>query len=198
MHTKEFEDKLYETLMPAFRARYKIVRRTDPFFFKSEVGEAELLSMALISHRLRKHHKQNPITKEELDEAWSHEITPKAFYDEGAYLISQAHIAEYPVDYDKMTAQLMNLFDNLAKDVGLDPLYNRFDMKPTDTPPIDANACILDWERMKNSALMKAPIPAYQIGLRQRETQKIRQDSLIDFYCNLGFPYIDGNIESVK
>lgn len=33
---------------------------------------------------------------------------------------------------------------------------------------------------------------------RAAEMLGVSKDSLIDFYCNLGFPYIDRNIESVK
>jgi len=196
MHTKAFENVLYDTLMPAFRARYKLVRRIDTKFYRSSVGEADLLSMALISHRVRKHFIKQPISKEELDDAYTHEENAHAFYDEGSKILSLAHEADYPVDYEKINMQLMDLFDLFAKDAGLDPIYTAFDLNGR-KPPVDANACVKDWEGMKNSALLSMPIPAYELGLKRQPEQQIPKNLLTTF-CEEQKKYLKNRIEQYE
>ncbi len=182
MHTKEFEDKLYDILMPAFRARYKVVRRIDKDFYKSETGEADLLSMALISHRVRKRLTPHPITKEELDNAYTHEENADEFYTEGSKILSLAYEVDYPVDYEKLNKQLMDLFVQFSQDAGLDPIYTAFDLNGK-KPPVDQNACIKDWEGMKKSALLSAPIPAYELGGKSRPEQEVSAD-VLNAFCD--------------
>ncbi|MBR2300097.1 MAG: hypothetical protein IJ870_05960 [Alphaproteobacteria bacterium] len=193
MHSKEFEDKLYDMLMPAFKARYKVVRRVDRNFYKSQIGEADLLSMALISHRVRKHFTSHPITKEELNKAYTYEENADTFYDEGSKILSLSHEFKYPVEYEKLNKQLMALFDLFAQDAGLDPLYNAFDLKNAN-PPIDQNACIKDWEGMKKSALLSAPVPAYELGVRKVPEQEILPEFL-NAFCNEQIQYNQNRTE---
>lgn len=181
MLKETFEDKLYKMLMPAFRARYKIVQHFDSDFFKSDVGKTELLSMALISHRIRNHHVKAPINKEQLDEIYTNEGSPDLFYERGSYILSLAHTFEYPVDYERMNEQLMNLFENFAKDAGVDPLYNAFDMPEGVQARLNSNAYVLDWDLMKKSELLKASIPTYEIENKEHQPQKIPSQILNNF-----------------
>ena len=158
MTQEDFVDELEQSLMPAFRARYDLVCQVDPNFFSSEAGKIELMSMALISNRIRKH-KQNAMTLVDVDHAYNNETSGDLFYKESPHLISHAHLANFPRDYDDINPRMMRLFDLFAKDLGLDPLYAHFDKPAFVQPSYTANGIIRNFDDFKHSALLTANIP---------------------------------------
>lgn len=178
MTEKDFVCELEQTLMPAFKARYDLVRRYDKDFYNDDVGKIDLLSMALISNRIRKH-KANVMNLQDVDEAYTHEQSGDAFYKEGPHLMSHAYLANFPCDYDDINARLMKVFDYFAKDLGLDPIYAHFDKPTFVQPPFTANGIIRNFDDMKHSVLINAEIPAYGY----KNEQKIPQE-YIDRFCD--------------
>ena len=52
---------------------------------------------------------------------------------------------------------------------------------------------------IKQAMILLPDIQGMKISYgRAAEILGVTKEALIDFYCNQGFPYIDGNIESVK
>ncbi len=183
MTQEDFVDELEQSLMPAFRARYDLVAQIDPNFFVSETGKIELMSMALISNRIRKH-KQNAMTLMDIDHAYSTETSGDLFYKESPHLISHAHLANFPREYDDINPRMMHLFDLFAKDLGLDPLYAHFDKPAFVQPPYTANGIIRSFDDFKHSALLTANIPAYDDGDYVVGEQEIPFET-IDEFCNI-------------
>ena len=175
MTQTDFLNELEQTLMPAFRARYDLVRQFDKNFFGDEVGKIDLMAMALISNRIRKH-KQNAMSIHDVDDAYTHEQNGDLFYKEGPHLMSHAYLAEYPSDYDRITERLMKLFDCFAKDLGLDPIYAHFDKPSFVQPPFTANGIIRNFDDMKHSVLLSTEIPAYSLHSEQTIPEKFIAD----------------------
>ena len=77
--------------------------------------------------------------------------------------------------------RIMRLFDCFSKDLGLDPIYARFDKPDGVQSPFTANGLIRSFDDLKHSALLATDIPTYHTDQEVRRMQHIPHEVICEF-----------------
>lgn len=167
---------LKSKLAPVYQARVDIVEKADPQYFSSSVGQAELLNMALISQYVKKLSSDYELKKIHDDY-----FSTLCFHENQEDFLAPLRNAHWNIDFNQQNFR--RLVHTFAEDAGVDEFYNAMEEIPPQKAPINHHGDIKNWEEMKHSQVLAAPIRSYYLNGERQPVRKIEQHR-IDSYCN--------------
>ncbi|MBQ7659797.1 MAG: hypothetical protein IJS26_03530 [Alphaproteobacteria bacterium] len=167
---------LVDQLAPVFKARYDFVNTIDADFYRSAVGQAELLNMALISQKA-KNFSDESVLKKLHDDYFS----TMFFHSDKEDFLAPIRQAGWNIDFNQH--DFRKLIHHFAQDAGVDAFYNAVDLKPNQYAPINFRGEIKNWDEMKHSSILFSEIPHYWKNRQSHKPQQIDELKLADF-CN--------------
>ena len=175
MEKTKIRDILKKKLAPVYQARMELVDGVDSQYFSSASGEAELLNMALISMYM----KELP-SDDGLKKIHDESFFTACFHENQSPLLEVLRESGWNMDFSPQN--FWRLVHNFAEDAGVDDFYNALEEIPLKKAPINRIGDIKNWEEMKHSQVLSAPVePYYAHGVLQ-PLQHISQHQ-IDKYC---------------
>ena len=167
---------LKNMLAPVYRKRFDLVEQTDSGYFKSATGEAELLNMALISQYVKKLSSDY-----ELKRIHDDYFSTMFFHENQENFLAPLRMSGWNIDFNQQNFR--SLVHNFAEDAGVDEFYNSIEKIPSHKAPIDRFGEIKNWEDMKHSQILSAPIHSYYAHGEFHGAQDISQQQ-INSYCD--------------
>lgn len=175
MEKKRIYDIFKEKLAPIYKDRLELVNQIDDRYFQSATGEAELLNMVLISIYLKK-----LSSDDELRRLHDDYFSTMYFHEGQERQLAPLRKAGWNIDFNQQNFH--RLLHRFAEDAGVDGFYNALNEIPVSKAPINRIGEVKDWEEMKHSQVLSAPINAYYFKGEAYSVQHIEQKQ-IDSYC---------------
>ena len=167
---------LKSKLAPVYQARVDLVEKADSQYFSSPAGQAELLNMALISQYVKK-----LSSDDELKRIHDNYFSTLFFHENQENFLGPLRNAHWNIDFNQQNFR--RLIHNFAEDAGVDEFYNAMEEIPVQKAPINRHGDVKNWEEMKHSQVLTAPICSYYLDGEWQPVRKIEQNQ-IDTYCN--------------
>lgn len=175
MQKEDIHNILKNKLAPVYQARFDLVNQADDRYFKSATGEAELLNMALVSLYVKK-----LSSDDELKRIHDDYFSTMFFHDNQESLLAPLRRSSWNIDFNQQNFH--RLVHHFAEDAGVDGFYNALNELPSFKAPITRFGEVKNWEEMKHSQVLSAPISAYYFNGNDYPVQHITQEQ-VDSFC---------------
>lgn len=175
MQKEDIQKILESKLAPVYKARVELVKQTDEGYFSSAAGEAELLNMALISQYVKKLNSDD-----ELKKIHDNYFSTLFFHENQESLLAPLRQAGWNIDFNQQNFR--RLIHHFAEDAGVDEFYNAMEGIPVQKAPISRHGDVKNWEEMKHSQVLSAPVGSYYSSGELQPLKHISQHQ-IDTYC---------------